>query len=257
MSDLSDAPGFFGKLPSHGDFITRRLARGFLDTWDEWLQKCLAESKASLGDEAWLDAYLTAPIWCFALQPGICGARGWAGILMPSVDRVGRYFPLTIATPLPTGMTPLQAATTASEWFGRAVTLALTSLEQEDFTLEPFDEAVAGLGAIASPTSVAGGSLILQLAGASRARLPLDATGNVGAIQRLVDGVVGRPLAPYALWWSEGSERVEASLLWTRKLPASPGFLSFITGAWDSETWVQAVATEWAETPGTAGASLP
>ena len=30
--------GFFGKLPSHGDFLSRRLPRSFVDPWDSWLQ---------------------------------------------------------------------------------------------------------------------------------------------------------------------------------------------------------------------------
>ena len=30
------------------------------------------------------------PIWRFVLLPGLIGSNGWAGVLMPSVDRVGR-----------------------------------------------------------------------------------------------------------------------------------------------------------------------
>ena len=42
-------PGYFGKFPSHGDFITRRLPRdGFLDIWDRWLQNALATSREQL-----------------------------------------------------------------------------------------------------------------------------------------------------------------------------------------------------------------
>ena len=45
--------GFFGKIPSHGDFIDRGLAAGFKDKLDEWLQQGLASSKAVIGDD-WL-----------------------------------------------------------------------------------------------------------------------------------------------------------------------------------------------------------
>ena len=64
-------PGYFGKFPSHGDFITRRLPRdGFLDIWDSWLQNALATSREQLG-EAWLPTYLTSPLWRFALAAGV------------------------------------------------------------------------------------------------------------------------------------------------------------------------------------------
>ncbi|MCG8100523.1 MAG: type VI secretion system-associated protein TagF, partial [Candidatus Thiodiazotropha taylori] len=90
-----DFPGLYGKIPSLGDFVTRRLPRGFIAPWETWMQEAIANSREQLGD-FWLDNYLTSPMWRFALSPGICGEQGWAGILMPSVDRVGRYYPFTL-----------------------------------------------------------------------------------------------------------------------------------------------------------------
>ena len=29
--------GFYGKLPSHGDFLRRRVSDAFVDAWDAWL----------------------------------------------------------------------------------------------------------------------------------------------------------------------------------------------------------------------------
>ena len=57
--------GFYGKLPSHGDFLRRRLSDAFVGGWDAWLQDCLAGSREALGDR-WLDVYLTSPAWRFA-----------------------------------------------------------------------------------------------------------------------------------------------------------------------------------------------
>ena len=96
------ATGFFGKLPALGDFVERALPAEFVTPWDAWLQRAIAASRASLGEQ-WLDIYLTSPLWRFVLGAGPCGARAWAGVMMPSVDRVGRYFPLTVAAPLPAG----------------------------------------------------------------------------------------------------------------------------------------------------------
>ena len=137
--------GFYGKLPSHGDFITRRLSRNFLDEWDAWLQRAIAASKADLGEQ-WLDIYLTSPIWSFALGGGICGTNAWAGVLMPSVDRVGRYFPLTLVAELHRG-TPnlLSAAMRAELFFGNAERLMIETLESEHVDLQTFDERLLGL----------------------------------------------------------------------------------------------------------------
>jgi type VI secretion system protein ImpM len=41
--------GFYGKLPSHGDFLRRRVSDAFLGVWDGWLQRCMAASRSALG----------------------------------------------------------------------------------------------------------------------------------------------------------------------------------------------------------------
>ena len=88
--------GFYGKLPSEGDFVTRRLPWEFTSVWDDWLQQGMQASREALG-ERWLELYLSAPIWRFQVAPGVCGPIGWRGLFFASVDRVGRYFPLTLA----------------------------------------------------------------------------------------------------------------------------------------------------------------
>jgi|GEM_PF-5744315 len=65
---------------------------------------------------------------------------------MPSVDRVGRYFPLTLACPLPATANPLGVLTAAAAWYQSAETLLLTCLEQEDLPLEDFDRKIMALG---------------------------------------------------------------------------------------------------------------
>lgn len=89
--------GIYGKLPCTGDFVRRDLPQPFVGAWDHWLQTLLVMGKNTLGTR-WNDCYLQAPIWRFALSPGVCGPNGAAGVVMPSVDRVGRQFPLCIAT---------------------------------------------------------------------------------------------------------------------------------------------------------------
>jgi type VI secretion system protein ImpM len=102
MSGVGLAPrlGFSGKLPARGDFVARGLPRGFTEAWDAWLSEVMPGSRAILG-EGWMDAWLEAPIWHFALPGGFCGPDAVAGVMLPSVDRAGRHWPLTLAAVLP------------------------------------------------------------------------------------------------------------------------------------------------------------
>jgi type VI secretion system protein ImpM len=140
---VNSIPGWFGKLPALGDFASRRLPESFLAPWDHWLQQALVASREALG-ERWLDIYLNAPIRRFWIAPGLLGQGGWAGVLTPSVDRVGRHFPLTIAVALgaadPGSLAQVMAA---RSWFDRIEALALQVLNLT-FSVEQLEEGLAG-----------------------------------------------------------------------------------------------------------------
>ena len=88
-------PGFFGKIPARGDFLSRRVPPGFGPAWETWLQD-LTVAVRSAGQPGWQDAWLTAPLWHFALGARLAAPHGAAGILLASADRVGRLFPFTV-----------------------------------------------------------------------------------------------------------------------------------------------------------------
>ena len=54
-------PGWFGKIPSLGDFASRRLPPTFVKPWDQWLSAELPEARFVLAD-AWPAIYEQAPI---------------------------------------------------------------------------------------------------------------------------------------------------------------------------------------------------
>jgi type VI secretion system ImpM family protein len=132
-------PGWYGKLPSLGDFAGRRLPPLFVEPWDDWLAASLASWRAS--DVAWLDAYLAAPPLRFALGAGVPFEQspGYAGVLMPSVDRVGRYFPLTVVRP----RAPQQPEAPAV-WLAALESVAIAALN-EDWPAERFDDELGRL----------------------------------------------------------------------------------------------------------------
>ena len=132
--------GFYGKLPSEGDFVTRRLPWEFTSAWDDWLQQGMQASREALG-AAWLERYLSAPIWRFQLAPGVCGPAGWRGLFFASVDRVGRYFPLTLA--FADGSGPALAALRDDDWL--AIEDAALAGLSPTLPIDEFDRAVAAL----------------------------------------------------------------------------------------------------------------
>lgn len=97
--------GLFGKLPARGDFVRENLPRDFTDGWDAWWERGLADTQSRWREE-WRDAWLEAPVWRFMLPPGLCGKGGILGLWLPSVDKAGRYSPLTIAAAAPGDWAP-------------------------------------------------------------------------------------------------------------------------------------------------------
>jgi type VI secretion system protein ImpM len=141
LSDLESVPGWYGKLPTLGDFASRRLGQDFIEPWDLWLGQGMSAQREALG-EGWLDAYLQSPVWRFVLMPDVLALRpqrALAGILMPSVDRVGRYFPLTIAANLP--RVPRRAAEIEQllGWLHQLEDLAADALH-DDWTVEQLED---------------------------------------------------------------------------------------------------------------------
>ncbi len=190
---LRDATiGFCGKLPARGDFVAAGLPRHFVEPWHDWMQRVLAPSRAILG-EAWLAAWLEAPVWRFVLAPGLCGPDPALGLWMPSVDRIGRHFPLTFAALVP----GCDACAVLHEAGG-----FLAAAEE------------AGRDALScdlAPDALAGRTSAASLADPSDCGIDPEQWPRGGA-----------------LWWSEGSSRVPGGMFATASLPDDTGFAAML-----------------------------
>lgn len=122
-------PGWFGKLPGMGDFAQRRMDKRFMAVWDAWLQRGLVQLRSA--HEDWLAHYLEGPVCFFALGAGVAGVQSWLGVLVPSVDSVGRYFPLTLVAELAPQSFVLQDADSGGvrRWWALGGQAALSALE--------------------------------------------------------------------------------------------------------------------------------
>lgn len=220
---IASPPGYFGKVTSHGDFVTRRLPAEMVAAWDQWLQQCMVASRGQLGSD-WLAHYLTSPIWRFAIAEGILGEQAWAGVMMPSVDRVGRHYPLMLAAPAAPGMPLTDWVSKGRGWHDALEDLARSSLAA-DFALDAFDHALA-----AQPVAPSGLSPAQPVTGW---RLPMpDADRAPDALMQVLAQAQG-----CSLWWSEGSPSVEPSMLVCQGLPAPSGFAAMLAGGWQAHGW--------------------
>ena len=230
------AAGYHGKLLAKGDFVTRRLPRGFVGPWDTWLQDVVGGSRTRMG-EAWLDAYLTSPIWRFVLPAGLCGEGAAAGVLMPSVDRVGRYFPLTIAAILAHGVDLMTVPVAGAGWFGKAEDLVRSALA-DAFDFDGFDAQVAALGLPAAGESGPAATSALEAEPGPGLHLAIPSADAVDqAYRQLAERFLSASYRPFSLWWTSGSEDGAATFIACNGLPSVEGFAAFLDGRWSEWGW--------------------
>ncbi|MGI0119427.1 type VI secretion system-associated protein TagF [Zooshikella sp. RANM57] len=231
--------GFYGKFPTHGDFISRRLPREFLDHWDEWLQGAIRHSQNELGN-SWLNSYLSCPVWRFLLSDGVCGEGIWHGLLIPSVDRVGRYFPLTFVSHLQHVKSPMRILAECGYWLDRLEDIAYTVLD-DDFDFELMEKNIKQLGNPRLSTS-AQQHAPAHSRQVSRphlmAALEVERVRPLQAMPALAEHLLNRMFNSYSLWWTHGSEHIAPALLCCEGLPSLAGFTSFMTGQWEQGGWI-------------------
>jgi len=86
----------FGKLPRHGDFISRGLDASGREAWDTWLSGAVERAKNAFG-AGFPAIHDAAPPWRFVAGPGDFGPGWRAGALAASVDSAGRRFAIMTA----------------------------------------------------------------------------------------------------------------------------------------------------------------
>ncbi|MGH9372971.1 MAG: type VI secretion system-associated protein TagF [Vicinamibacterales bacterium] len=235
--------GFYGKLPSHGDFLRRRVSDTFVSAWDEWLQECMAASRTALG-ERWLDVYLTSPAWRFACTAGACGIAPLVGLMVPSVDRVGRYFPLTIVSELPSHTNVIEAITATGSFFDRAERLVIDTLAAAYIDFDDFDGDVVNLAddlaALNIPPRVLLDPSAAALTDDARTgwQVPIGSAHSLAQVfEQLLSHRLSATYDPLMVWWTEGSAMVEPSCLIRKGLPHPDTFAALLDGSWEEHRW--------------------
>lgn len=232
--------GVYGKLPNYGDFIHRNLPTTFITIWDEWLQQFISGSKNQMGDH-WLDIYLTSPIWRFVLSAGIIDEHHWAGIVLPSVDQVGRYYPFSIAIPLPATVNPLEFISTNSYWFEQVEELALRALDgqlsiDELITMTEHQKAML-------PMAYRKTGQQLQNSSSQHINFQFSEELPTNVYAHLLDSLLTHNMGAYSVWSTSGSENVAPCLINTKGLPTSSQIPALMDGNWQHWGWTQPYTT--------------
>lgn len=229
------ALGLFGKLPWEGDFIQRGLSARFVRPWDDWLSRAMAASRDALGSE-WSDAYLLSPPWSFVIEPGIVDDSGWAGVVLSSVDRVRRYFPLTLALELPARDAAVSRALALKPVCEALERTALSLIEAE----QPLDEALMRLD-VQVGRALAGlrTGRPLTLVWRGQEGEPAHARFAPEAHDApLADRGPGRAVASGASrWWHDRWQSHAPAVIDCVGLPAPRAFAAFFDGDWSRHGW--------------------
>ena len=225
--DQGDVAAWYGKLASLGDFVQRRVPPECLQTLDAWLSTVMRDAREQLG-ERWLDVYLTAPVLRFAWAPGIIDSRWWFGLLMPSCDSVGRYFPLVIVQPRPRAPEDRIALDHLELWFEHLGHAAMQTLNEGADALETLEAALRDAPLWPTPGR-APTVTTRETAHADHLDLPSEAT-----LQQWLHGIalrdLRRRLAGCTVWWRVTEDRSGDSVDIVHGLPDGSAFAALLSG---------------------------
>jgi type VI secretion system protein ImpM len=218
---MSAGFGLFGKLPAKRDFVSSGIPQAVLSPWENWLQQEIAQSRLLL-DREWIQIYLRAPIWRFTLGSRLLG-RSAIGVLMPCVDGVGRYFPLTILALAEEGQAfPSPDDQGVAAIFENIESRILGALEADC----DYDAFLSGLRALVPPSTM------------PQAHVPATAlvsTPLADPVFELPYSAVtawwnARAAASSSCWWTLGGEGFPPRMIGCEGLPRGPLFAAMLSG---------------------------
>ncbi len=207
--------GIYGKLPAHGDFVSVNLDAPLTAGMYKWCNQVIFDSREKMGEIPWLKAYLVSPVWRFCFPVPEQTGKAVAGVMLPSVDAAGRYFPLFM-------LFGLDADRVSTTWLFKEATPLLSALEQ------------AGLEALQRQMDLEALKRLIQqrtvdLSLGEVLELPNSTALVQHRLHLLLDLMVGD--LGGSLWWSTMSLKDKDKPFCSfAGLPQSDGYEALITG---------------------------
>jgi type VI secretion system protein ImpM len=178
-------------------------------------------------NDRWQQAFLTAPVWRFWLGAGICGSAV-AGAIMPSLDGMGRYYPLTLHAVADAGAPiPPPDVDTQDEWYGMAESFLLSTLARDSV----FEDISSALDALAVPRTrlrAAGDARIASLTDDMAGMIA--ASGDFATSLSALSAASPEVYAAASFWWTAGGGDFPPTVLGCRGLPDPYHYSTLLTG---------------------------
>ena len=230
-------PGWYGKIAGLGDFAQRRMSDDWVSLVDGWLAVAMRDARSTLG-ERWLEVYLSAPVLRFAWAPGVVDSRWWFGVVMPSCDAVGRYFPLVVAETRHRAPEDRIALDHLELWYEHLGRAALATLADGDGgSLEALERALED----APPWPTPGRDVALApvgprgtaIDGDEEARFAVPSSATLATWLRALSALeLGARLQGCSVWWRAVGDGIAGgdTVSVVRGLPDGFGFASLLEG---------------------------
>jgi type VI secretion system protein ImpM len=223
--------GWYGKIPAAGDFVARRIPPDFGEVWHDWLHNALEGSRQRLAGR-WPDDFLSMPVWRFVFSPGLVTPSAWVGLMLPSVDAVGRYFPLAFACRLPaTGLDLVATLFLARAWFGELEEIGLSAIAQRvDF---------AAVDAAIAERPFQGAWMRHARGRPSMMCVELGSSPMADIAGMALRASAERLSEPCGAWLAEPSDLFGRSLLLCEALPSAEQLCAMMDGRWLEHGWMR------------------
>ncbi|HFF8948837.1 type VI secretion system-associated protein TagF [Serratia marcescens] len=172
MSTDSSAPtsiGWYGKLPSAGDFLQRRLPDPVVNNWAHWFHNGLVNlQRDAQGPND--HPFSNAPVWNFVIPATLGSQYVQMGCLLPARDRVGRRYPICALRLFSQQDWRPQQLNMAASWYQQLGHTLLNGV-RNGFSAEQIDRTLQAIPALPSPPEEAD-SEILSIIGFQHPDVP-------------------------------------------------------------------------------------
>ncbi len=138
----SPSLAWYGKLPSAADFVGRRMPHALESEWDTWIRSGLDQLRHDGGDK-WQEKFVRCPTWFFMYPTRMQGMVA-IGAIAPSIDRMGRYYPITVMAFSPTPAKGFGDGAKIAQFFS-GVRSAIVDARRIPLPVEQFDQRIAQL----------------------------------------------------------------------------------------------------------------
>lgn len=222
--------GLYGKLPARRDFLSRNVPRAFLNIWEPWIHGGITASKTQFSGE-WQSVFDNAPFWRFWLGSEICGETVIGGFI-PSVDGIGRAFPLTVFAMAESAFFfPPPVINMQSRWFSDLAVFFDFSRSEEDWEGALKDR----LEALPFPKCLSPANILtVRNVSDDCFQIPAQTTKTSDILQAIGTADLAKAYARRSFWWTQTTDHHAGQIIIADQLPDPHLFGGFLSGKFES-----------------------